>query len=241
MNDLLSTEQLEALRLLDTCTVANAIDTFGVRLRNEGYMDDTVRCLFPQFPPMLGYAATLTFRGSAPPTDDGLFPERTDWWDYLLTIPAPRVLVLQDVASRPGHGALIGVVHMNLLRALDCVGVVTNGDVRSLPAAESAGLHLFASGIAVSHAYLHIIGLGVPVEVGGLKVHSGDLLHGDLHGVQSIPLEIANQIPAVAAQITAKEQELVALCQSPGFSLQQLRAAIRKESPQPSRWSPLQW
>ena len=241
MNGPLSTEQLEALRRLDTCTVANAIDTFGVRLRNEGYMDDTVRCLFPQFPPMLGYAATLTIRGSAPPTDDGLFPERTDWWDYLLTIPAPRVVVLQDVASQPGRGALIGVVHMNLLRALDCVAVVTNGDMRSLPTAENAGLHLFASGIAVSHAYLHIVGIGPPVQVGGLKVHSGDLLHGDLHGVQSIPLQIAGQIPAVAAQITAKEQELVALCQSPGFTLQKLRAALREEPSPPAGWSPLQW
>jgi 4-hydroxy-4-methyl-2-oxoglutarate aldolase len=241
MSNLLSPEQLEALRRLDTCTVANAIDTFGVRLRNEGYMDDSIRCLFPQFPPMVGYAATLTMRGSAPPADDGLFPERTDWWDYLLKVPAPRVLVLQDVASRPGLGALIGVVHMNLLRALDCVGVITNGAMRSLPAAESAGLHLFASGVAVSHAYLHIIGFGGAVEVGGLRVQSGDLLHGDLHGVQSIPPELAARLPSAAAEITAKERELVSLCQSPAFSLEKLRAAVRQEPPHPSGWSPLQW
>ena len=241
MNDLLSTEQLETLRRLDACTLANAIETFHVRLRNEGYMDDTVRCLFPHLPPMLGYAATLKIRGSAPPTADGLFPDRTDWWDYLVSLPAPRVVVVQDVASRPGLGSLIGAVHVNILRALGCVGAVTNGAVRNLPAAESAGLHLFAGGIAVSHAYVHIVGIGVPVEIGGLKIQSGDLLHGDLHGVQSIPLDIADQIPAVAAQITAKEQELIALCQSPGFSLEKLRAVIRKEPPQPSGWSPLQW
>ena len=187
------------------------------RLRNEGYTDATVRCLFPHLQPMLGYAVTLKIRGSAPPMADGLYPDRTDWWDYMLTVPAPRVVVVQDMATQPGSGALVGAVHMNILRALQCVGVVTNGVVRSLPAAESAGFHLFAGGVSVSHAYVHIVEIGTPVEIGGLKIQSGDLLHGDLHGVQSVPLEIAAQVPPVAARIAAKEQELIALCQSPGF------------------------
>ena len=59
--------------------------------------------------------------------------------------------------------------------------------------------------MSVSHAYTHIVEFGTPVEVDGLKIHSGDLLHGDLHGVQSIPLGIAAQIPPVAAQISAQE------------------------------------
>jgi regulator of RNase E activity RraA len=222
----LSPEQLEALRRLDACTLANAIETFGKRLRNEGYVDGTVRCLFPHLPPMVGYVTTVKIRGSAPPTADGLYPDRTDWWDYIVSVPAPRVVVVQDIASRPGAGALIGAMHMNILRALQCVGAVTNGAVRSLPAAENAGFHLFAGGVSVSHAYVHIIEIGTPVEIGGLKFRSGDLLHGDLHGVQSIPLEIAAQVPAIAAEIAATKQSLIALCQSPEFTLEKLRAAI---------------
>jgi regulator of RNase E activity RraA len=68
--------------------------------------------------------------------------------------------------------------------------------------------------------------MGGPVEIGGLKIQSGDLLHGDLHGVQSVPLDIAARVPAVAAQIAAKEQALIALCRSPEFTLEKLRAAI---------------
>ena len=111
---------------------------------------------------------------------------------------------MQDVASRPGLGSLVGAVHMNILRALHCVGVVTNGAVRDIPAAESAGFHFFAGSVTVSHAYVHIVEFGRPVEVGGLKIRSGDLLHGDVHGVQSIPLDIAARIPPVAAKITAQ-------------------------------------
>ncbi len=222
-------EEFEALRRLDACLLANAIETFHERLRNEGFVDHTVRCLFPRWQPMLGYAATIKIRGSAPPTADGGFPRRTDWWDYVLSLPAPRVVVVQDIASRPGLGSLVGVVHMNILRALHCVGVVTNGAVRDIPAAESAGFHLFAGSISVSHAYIHIVEIGKPVEIGGLKIEPGELLHGDVHGVQSVPLDIAPRIPEIAARIAAKEQRLIALCRSPEFSLDKLRAAVQDE------------
>jgi 4-hydroxy-4-methyl-2-oxoglutarate aldolase len=229
MNAPLTAEQLEALRRLDACTLANAIETFHERLRNEGYADHTVRCLFPRLPPMLGYAATVKIRGSAPPVADGAYLDRTDWWNYILSLPTPRVVVVQDVATRRGCGSLVGAVHMNILRALQCDGVVTDGAVRDIPAAESAGFHYFAGSVSVSHAYVHIIEIGTPVEIGGLKVQSGNLLHGDVHGVQSIPLDIAAQIPAAAEKITATEQALIALCRSKDFTLEKLRAAVTSQ------------
>ena len=61
-----------------------------------------------------------------------------------------------------------------------------------------------------------------------MKIQSGDLLHGDIHGVQSIPLDIAAQIPAVAAKIVAEEQAIISLCRSPDFSLEKLRAAVTR-------------
>jgi len=142
----------------------------------------------------------------------------------------PRIVVAQDIASHPGLGALLGQVHFNIQRALGCVGVVTNGAVRSIPTAEALRFQIFADKVSVSHAYTHIVEFGTPVEVDGLKVHSGELLHGDQHGVQSIPLGIVAQIPPIAARISARKRELIALCQSPEFSLEELRAAIAKES-----------
>jgi len=78
MNAILTPEQLEALRRLDACTLANAIETFHERLRNEGFIDHSIRSIFPRLQPMVGFAATLKIRGSEPSTPGGIYPDRTD-------------------------------------------------------------------------------------------------------------------------------------------------------------------
>jgi regulator of RNase E activity RraA len=228
MNAPLNAEELEALRRLNASTLANAIEQFQERPRNQGFIKDSVRCLFPELPPVIGYAATVKVRGSVPPTA-GSFSDRTDWWDYIVSLPAPRLVIVQDVGDQPGIGSLLGAVHVNILRALGCVGAVTNGAVRDLPAARILGFQLFSGYVSVSHAYIHIVDFGTPVEIGGLAVHSGDLVHGDLHGMQSIPLDIAGQVPAAAAAIAAQEQKIISLCQSREFTLEKLRAAVSRE------------
>ncbi len=224
----LTKEDLDALRRLNGCTLANAIETFHVRLRNEGFAHGSVRCLFPELEPMVGYAATILIRGSAPAFAGPAYHDRTDLWEYIQSVPTPRVVVVQDTASRRGLGSFVGEVQMNILQTLGCVGVVTNGAVRDLPAAASAGFHYFAENVTVSHAYVHIVEFGGPVEVAGLSVHSENLLHGDLHGVQSIPLELAGRIPAAAAGVAAKHKAIIDVCRSPEFSLEKLRQTVRE-------------
>jgi regulator of RNase E activity RraA len=156
----------------------------------------------------------------------GLYSDRSDWWDYILTLPFPRVVVVQDAETRTGLGSFLGEVHMNILKALGCIGAVTNGSVRDLPRAQKLGFQLFSGGIAVSHAYVHIVEFGKPVEIAGLKIKSGDLIHGDLHGFQTISLDNAGEIPAIAARIKEKERPIIELCQSAEFSIEKLRAAV---------------
>jgi regulator of RNase E activity RraA len=170
---------LEQLRTLDARTVSNAIERLDVRLRNEGFSDISVRCLSPSLPPRVGYAATGRIRTMSAPTARYWYHDRLDWWEYLATIPAPRVIVFEDMDKRPGFGALFGEVHAQIGRALGCIGYVTNGAVRDLAGIERTGFHLFARGVSVSHAYAHVVDFGEPVEVGGLRVNPGDLLHGD--------------------------------------------------------------
>ena len=233
MNNSITPAQLDALRRFDTCTVANAIETFNVRLRDAGFADSSVRSLFPKLPPLVGYAATVRIRYSGPPVKGSVAVERTDWWNALLAVPAPRVVVIQDVSERPGFGSFIGEVHAHVLKALGCDGVVTNGSVHDLPGIAAAGFQLFAGSVAVSHAYAHIVDFGKPVEVGGLKVSPGDLLHADQHGVLSVPKEIAAEIPAVAGQLLDRERQVIEFCRSPEISVEKLREAVKGIFPKP--------
>jgi 4-hydroxy-4-methyl-2-oxoglutarate aldolase len=218
------------LKLLDTCTVSNAIERLNVRLRNEGFVAGALRCRFQNLGPMLAYAVTGRIRSASPPMSGRCYYDRMDFWQYLATLPGPRVMVLEDVDHVPGLGAFVGEVHANIGLALNCVGYVTNGAVRDLPAVKALGFHLFSGNVSVSHAYAHLVEFGEPVTIGGLKISPGDLIHGDRHGVQAIPFEIAAQIPEEAEKIMFSENELKQFCQSPRFSLDGLSKRLKQAS-----------
>ena len=217
---------LEQLRQLDSCSVANAIETFGVRLRNTGFADSRVRCTYKDFPPLVGYAATLHVRTSDPPMEGDSYYYRLDWLEHVLSVPSPRVLVVQDMDRNPGLGSFIGDVHANILRALGCIGVVTNGAVRNIEAARALQFQMFAGNVSVSHAFAHVFDFGKPVEVGHMQVRAGDLLHGDQHGIQTVPLEIAAEIPSVARKMIEEERKIIDLCQSDDFTPDKLRSQV---------------
>ncbi len=227
---LLTADELESLRQFDTCMVANAVETFNVRLRNTGFTDGKIRCMFPEMSPMVGYAVTARLRSGDPPMTGGNFHDRGDFWKRVLERPAPRVLVLEDMDDPPGRGAFVGDMHAAILRALGCVGYVTNGAVRELPLIQSMGMHLFGGNLAVSHAYAHIFDVGATITVDGMEVHPGDLLHGDQHGVLSIPPEIAAAVPKVAAQMKDAERNVMEFCRSKEFSVERLGEVMKKAS-----------
>ncbi len=225
----LTEEDLAALRQFDTCMVSNAIETFDARLRNTGFADGSIRCMFQdgEAPPMVGYAATARLRSGEPPIVGGSFHDRTAFWNSILEVPEPRILVLEDMDNPPGRGAFLGDMHAAILKALGCIGYLTNGAVRELPAVRAIGIQLFAGSVAVSHAYAHIFDLGATVRVGGMEVHPGDLLHGDRHGVLTVPMEFATKIPDAAARLQRAERTVIDFCRSSAFSVAKLREIMK--------------
>ena len=219
----LTNSAFQRIQRLDTCTVSNAIERLNARPRNEGSVSGSaVRCVFPSLPPMLGYAVTGRMRSTTAPVSGRAYHENLHWWRYVASLPEPRIMVVEDVDENPGAGALLGELHAAIGQALNCVGYVTNGSVRDVAAVEARNFHLFAGSVAVSHMYAHVAEYGEPVKIGGLDICPGDLIHGDRHGVHSIPLAIAAEVPEMAAQIMREERELLQFCDSPGFSLQGL-------------------
>jgi 4-hydroxy-4-methyl-2-oxoglutarate aldolase len=207
---------LEALARYDAPTLANAIETFDVQSRDVGFADSRVRCMFPELGRMVGYAGTATIvaRG-APRPDESVGYDAL--YSHVRTVRGPRIVVVKDLDDPPAHGSLWGEVHATIFGALGCVGCVTDGAVRDLDEARGMGFHFFAAGPAVSHAYVRVQTVGEPVEIGGLLVAPGDLLHADQHGVLKIPLEIAAELPAAADRVIESEQSLLRWVRSDDF------------------------
>ena len=213
--------------------MSSAIETFHVRLPNTGFADSSIRCIFPEQPPVIGYAATARIRTSNPPMEQRThfdYYDRMDWWQNILSIPGPRIVVIEDVDDPPGLGAFVGEVHANILLSLGCLAVVTNGAVRDLTDVHHTEFQMFAGNVSVSHAYAHLFDFGCQVTVGGLSVKPGDLIHGDLHGVQTVPLEIAAKVPDAARKVRQRRNQFLALRRSTDLSLDKLHQTIRETS-----------
>lgn len=217
---------LETLRNMQSCTIANALETFDIKPRNEGFMSPRVRCIFPELGGMIGFATTAVIAADKPPTSR-MNVARPDWFDEILKVPAPRVVVMHDLDYPDPIGSFWGEVQSNVHTALGCVGTVTDGGVRDLDEMRELGFHAFASEVLVSHAYVHLVDVNVPVTVGGLTVNPGDLIMGDKHGVIAIPQEVAADLPAAVKEIEAREHTIIDLCRSADFTTEKLKALFR--------------
>jgi len=218
MNGELSREELEQLRQFDTCTLSNAIERLDVRPRNEGFMDREVTCRFPQLPPVIGYAITARMRSSATPPNGKCYYAHPEFWSYLASFQGPRILVILDGDEEPGVGALLGEAYARISRAFGCVACITNGAVRDLPGIAALDYQVFSGSVAVSHAYAHVVDFGDTVEIAGMRISNGDLLHGDLHGVHMLPRRGLHDLAGLAEEVLREDREIFHLTERKDFS-----------------------
>ena len=226
----LTPPQVAALRKITSPSVANAIETFNVRPREQGNLSSELKALFPEMGPMVGYAVPCVIRAEAGPIE-GHRASTYGWWDFILSIPAPRVIVVHDLDDPRGQGAQWGEVQANIHRALGCVGVVTDGSVRDLDEVRALNFQFCAAHVSVSHANVHMVDFGIPVKVGGVLIKPGDLIHGDQHGVVTIPTEIAAKLPEAVAAVEADERKIIGVCQSRDFTADKLKDLYKQIRP----------
>lgn len=222
-----SPKTLEALAKIDGPSICNAIEGFNIRPKNQGFMLPEIQGIFRDMPPVAGYAVTGVMAANQ---QEGHTVSREQWWDLIMSVPEPRFIVLHDI-DNPPVGAYWGEVQANIHKALGAVGVATDGTVRDIDEVRALGFQFFAKHVSVSHAFVHLVDIGIPVTVGGLTVRTGDLLHGDKHGVTNIPFDIADRIPGMVKTIADYERKTIDLCQSPGFTLAKLKEVAKITRP----------
>ncbi len=219
---------LDKLKRFDTPTICNVIELFDVRPRNQGYMDHRIQSNFHEFPPMVGFAATAQFGSDAPGSGDAYQTFRT-LLESFSSFPGPGVPVIQDVDDPP-VAAVFGEVMCSSFQAFGSTGMVTSGGGRDLEQVKALGYPVFTGSTICSHGYCHLMHIGLPVRVGGLMVHQGDLLHGDANGVTNIPIDIATEVADAADEFIAAEEIVISYMKAEGEKsldkLAELQAAM---------------
>lgn len=216
---------LEYLKSVDTPTLCNAIELLKVRKDHEGFTPLEIRCLFPELGRMIGYAVTAQVETytSMEPRDNRLF---VDLYALLEKGPKPGVIVLQETGGHGNYAAHAGEVMSSIFHRLGAVGLVSDCGVRDIPEVRRLGFHYFARGTVASHANFRIVRVGVPVQIMGLVIRTGDLLHGDENGLALVPDERRELIPEMVDRIRAREGKLLDYVRSGDFTLDGLRAHI---------------
>ena len=206
---------LDLLGRFDTPTICNVIELFDVRPRDSGYMDHRIRSAFPEMPPMVGLAATAAFRSAGEPSGTDVYASLDDQLRQFERLGGPAVVVYQDLDDPPA-AAVFGEVMCTTYRTFGAVGLVTNGAGRDLDQVRALGFPVFTGSTVSAHGYCRTLHLGLQVRVGGLVVSEGDLLHGDINGVTSIPRSIAAEVAEVAGEFVAAEAIILGYLTGPG-------------------------
>ena len=221
----LTKEQTAFLQSIDTPTVCNIVEMVAPERRGHGYTVRHLHCPFPNLPPIVGFAKTVTAKAKDKVALGDYMGKRLDYLDYIASAPTPSIAVIEDLDDEVGYGAFWGEVQSNIHKALGCLGVITNGSIRDIPMI-APGFQMLAGSLAPSHAYTHVEDFGIPVTVHGMAVKSGDLIHADQHGAIVVPLDILDKLPAALNDINAREARIIKAAKEVG-TVEAIKAALK--------------
>ena len=222
----LTPQLIAELQTMDTPTVCNALELIVPKRRGYGFTTKQLVCTRPELPPMVGIARTATIR-AAHPSDLSAADARAlsdAYYAYIDQGAKPSVIVIQDLDGDGGYGCLWGEVNSNIHKGFGCVGRVTEGGVRDVPDI-APGFQMLAASVLPSHAFVHVVDFSRPVDVAGMRVVDGDVIHADQHGAVVIPIEVAGKVKAAAEKIAAQEAIIISAAREPGFDINRLRQA----------------
>ena len=223
---MVSESQFAFLRSIDTPTVCNLIEIVAPERRGAGYTVSHLHCPFPDLPPMVGFAKTVAIRARDKVSGPSYMQKRMDYLDYVAAAPRPSVVVIEDKDEPPGYGAFWGEVQTNVHKALGCLGTITNGSVRDIPAV-AEGFQMLAGSLSPSHAYVHVVEFGAPVTIHGMVVKSGDLVHADRHGAVVVPVDKIGAMQEALDALAKQEARIIAAARAPGATVETIKAAFR--------------
>jgi regulator of RNase E activity RraA len=215
----------EQLRKFDTPTICNALEIVRGARFTSGFTRSRLLAAKPAAPSIVGFARTATIRCSTPFDASARKERLLGYYEHLAQGPGPAVTVVQDMDSQPGLGAFWGEVNTTVHWGLGCVGAVTNGSMRDLDAMHPQ-FQCLAATLSPSHAFVQVVESGKPVDVFGMFVTPGDIVHADRHGAVAFSADLLDKLPAAIDLMARKEKVILDAARVPGFTVDKMRAAM---------------
>ncbi len=186
---------LDELKDFDTPSITNVVATYPghplcLGLYNpwseHWYTDQTIRCMYPELGRLAGYAVTCVYGLPDPGFSRLSF---MDVIDAVEASPRPAILVLQQKfpAELAGKVGLAGGNMVSALKAVGCIGLISNGPSRDLDEVRPLRFQYLLSGVTAGHGAMAVQAINVPVSVGGMDVSPGEMIHMDENGAVKFP------------------------------------------------------
>jgi 4-hydroxy-4-methyl-2-oxoglutarate aldolase len=198
------TSLLQNLKEFDTALLVNSIGRIDPTPSHEYYMGGSIRSLTPTLGPTVGMAVTCELDTSTPQAE-GAADAYQNQLEALYEMEEPVVWVVKTVGSRPDHECVMGDGMAKDLFACGCVGVVTDGGVRDISGMLTIPFAAYARGTTIHHCSFRVRSIDKPIEIGGITVRPGDVIHANAEGVIKIPSACLNDLPATANRVRAFE------------------------------------
>jgi regulator of RNase E activity RraA len=216
------TDFIDYLKTVDSPTLSNAIELLKVRPPREGFVPVAVHSLFPEFGRLVAYAVTAQVE-----TVTECYPASLDVFVELYRLvgesPKPAVIAFQEIGGYPDYAAHCGEVMATVFKRQGAIGLVSDCAVRDIPEVRALGFQYFARGAVVSHANFHIVRVGVPIQIHGMTIATGDILHGDENGLLSVPRGYEQAIAGAVDTVRSRERRLMDWVRSEQFKLEGFR------------------
>ncbi len=209
---------LELLRSVDTPTVCNAIEVAQSKRGFNDFTRGTMLCSAPEEPPVVGYARTAKIAAIDPPIEAPKFikERRLAYYRHMAEAPAPSVVVIEDLDFPDCIGAFWGEINTSVHKGFGMAGVVTNGVMRDLGDLP-ASFPVIAASVGPSHGFVHVKEIDVVVNICGLEVCPGDLIHADRHGAVVIPAPVVPQLEQAINKLLTSESIVLDAARKDGF------------------------
>lgn len=222
----LSSSLLDVLRRVDTPTVCNAIEVAEGRRGFNDFTRGTMLSSAPDAPPMVGFARTARIAALAPSQEapEVVRERRMAYYRYMAEGAMPAIAVIEDMDFPNCIGAYWGEINTTVHKGFGLAGALTNGVMRDLGDLPE-GFPVVAGSVGVSHGFVHVTEIDIPVTVHGLTVRPGTLIHADRHGAVAIPEAVIPVLEAAIDKLLATERIVLDAARAPGFDFARFEEA----------------